>query len=148
MGALNEAIPEGSLVGIDTVSFIYHIEAVPSYGQIVGPFFEALEKGVFHGVTSVISLMEIAVRPLQLMRPEVADEYEVLLASFPHLTIVNVNRRIARRAAEFRAEYRLRPADSLQVATALVAGASHFLTNDRTIERVGSIGVLVIDDFR
>lgn len=85
MGALNEAIPEGSLVGIDTVSFIYHIEAVLPYGQVVGPFFEALDKGVFHGVTSVISLMEITVRPLQLARPEVADEYEALLASFPPL---------------------------------------------------------------
>ncbi|MGH2411222.1 MAG: type II toxin-antitoxin system VapC family toxin [Chloroflexota bacterium] len=148
MGGLSEAIPHGALVGIDTVSFIYHIEAVPSYAQIVRPFFELLEQGAFHGITSVISLMEIAVRPLQLMLPEVADDYEVLLANFPHLTVVGIDRRIARRAAELRAQYRLRPADSLHVATALEAGASHFVTNDRAIERVTNLRVLVIDDFR
>lgn len=60
--------------------------------------------------------MELAVRPLQLGRPDVADEYEVLVANFPHLTITDIERPTVRRAAELRARHGLRPADALQVA--------------------------------
>ena len=148
MGGLTEAIPHGTLVGIDTAAFIYQIEAAPPYSEIVAPFFAALARGAFRAVTSVISLMEIAVRPLQLQVPEVADDYELLLVTYPHLTVASIDRWIARQAAELRAQFRLRPADSLQVATAINAQASIFLTNDRTIERVQDIRVLLVDDFR
>ena len=119
MGELTDAIPRGSLVGIDTAVFIYQIEAAPTYRHVVGPFFAALARGEYRGVTSVIALMEIAVRPLQLERPEVADDYELLLVTYPHLTVTDIDRWIARRAAELRAQYRLRPADSLQAGETL-----------------------------
>lgn len=147
MGQLVAAIPPGSLVGVDTAAFIYHIEAAPKYQGAVQPFFEAVARGDFRAVTSVISLMEIAVRPLQLKQPEVADEYEVLLLTYPNLTVVDVDRHIARRAAELRARYRLRPADSLQVATGIEAGATAFVTNDQDLARLPDIQVLLIDSF-
>jgi predicted nucleic acid-binding protein len=148
VGQLTEAIPRGTLVGVDTAAFIYQIECSPVYGEVVGPFFAALARREFRAVTSVISLMEISVRPLRLERPEVADDYEILLLTYPNLVVVDVDRSIARRAAELRAQYRLHPADSLQVATALTAGATIFLTNDRTIERVQGIRVVIIDNHR
>jgi predicted nucleic acid-binding protein len=62
---------------------------------------------------------------------------------------MDVDRRIARHAAELRARYRrLRPADSLQVATALEAGAGFLLTNDRGLGIVPELRVLLVDDFR
>ena len=87
-------------------------------------------------------------RHANLQHPEVADDYALLLATYPHLTVIGIDRWIARQAAELRAQFRLRPADSLQVATAINAQASIFLTNDRTIERVQDIRVLLVDDFR
>jgi predicted nucleic acid-binding protein len=95
----------------------------------------------------VLTLMEIAVKPLQLGRPEVADEYDVLLATYPHLTVADIDRPIARRAAELRASYRLRPADAVQVGTCLHHGATAFLTNDRGLRRVGELELLLLDDF-
>lgn len=147
MGRLTDAFPLGALVGLDTMAFIYHIEQAPPYAAVVRPFFEALEQGALRAVTSVLTLMELAVRPLQMQRPEVADDYELLLVHFPNLTIVDVDRTITRRAAELRAAYRLRPADALQVGTALAAGAGSFVTNDRTLSRVEGLQIVLIDDY-
>jgi hypothetical protein len=38
-------------------------------------------------VSAVLTLMEIAVKPLHMGRPAVAEEYEVLLANSPNLVI-------------------------------------------------------------
>lgn len=147
MDGLGNSIPDGSLVGIDTSPFIYQLEASPKYFAIVDPFFRDLARGRFRAVTSTITLMEVAVRPLQLQRPEVADDYELLLINYPHLRVVDVDRDVARRAAELRARYRLRPADSLHLATALSVGATYFITNDRTRSTVGEIRILLVDNF-
>jgi len=91
--------------------------------------------------------MELTVRPWQLDRPAGAREYEALLAHFPHLTLADVTRDVARQAAQLRARYRLRPADALQVATALVHGATAFVTNDRLLTRLApALDVVVLDD--
>jgi predicted nucleic acid-binding protein len=148
MADLAAAIPRGALVGIDTVTFIYHLELAPTYRGIVRPFFTALERGTFQAVTSVMTLLEIAVRPLQLQRPDIADDYELLLLEYPNLRVCGIDSEIARRAAELRAQYRVDVADSLQLATALKAGASLFVTNDRRLARVSGIGVLLLDTFR
>ena len=49
--------------------------------------------------------------------------------------------------SQLRAQYRLRPADALQLATALLGGATLFVTNDRDLTRVTPIlPVLVLED--
>jgi predicted nucleic acid-binding protein len=89
-------------VGLDTSVFIYHIESAPRYAHLAGEVFNALASGAFLGVTSVLTLMELAVRPLQLGRGDIAGEYEFLLLNYPNLTILNQDRSIARRVAELR----------------------------------------------
>lgn len=138
---------EHRLIGLDTSVFIYHLEGVSRYAACAGVVFDELATGGFEGVSSVLTLMELAVRPLQLGRPEVADEYEVLLANYPHLTIAEIDRRTVRRAAELRARHGLRPADALQVAACLEHGATAFLTNDRDLRRVTETQVILLDDF-
>ncbi|HRT32117.1 MAG TPA: PIN domain-containing protein, partial [Anaerolineae bacterium] len=54
---------------------------------------------------------------------------------------------IAHQTAQLRAQYRLRPADALQLATALLGGATLFVTNDRDLTRVTPIlPVLALED--
>ena len=134
-------------IGLDTSVFIYHLEGVSRYAACTDVVFDDLAKGGFQGVTSVLTLMELAVRPLQLGRPEVADEYEVLLVNYPHLAVADIDRAIVRRAAELRARHGLRPADALQVAACLEHGASAFLTNDRDLRRVTETQVILLEDF-
>lgn len=135
------------VVGLDTCVFIYHFEAHPRYLPHTQRLLEGIQAGGWRAVTSVVTVMEVTVRPWQLERPAVARRYEALLAHFPHLTLADVTRDVARRAARLRATYRLRPADALQVATALVHGATAFLSNDRELTRLsGLLDVVLLDD--
>jgi predicted nucleic acid-binding protein len=144
---LAAALRRHERVGLDTPVFIYHIEGTARFAEPAGVVLDELAGGAFAGVTSVLTLMEIAVRPLQVGRPEVAEEYEVLLANYPNLAIAAIDRPTARRAAELRARHRLRPADALQLATCLERGATAFLTNDRELRRVSDLQVLILEDF-
>lgn len=147
-GGLAQQIPAGALVGIDTPAFIYELEGNPAYARAVRPFFAGLELGSIRGVTSVLTLMEVIVRPLQLHAFDVADSLESLLLAYPNLSVLDVTRSIVRRAAGLRARHRLRPMDSVQVATALEAGVAAFVTNDRGLQRVDEVPILLIDDYR
>ena len=64
-------------VGLDTSVFIYHIEGTARLAEPAGVALDGLAGGPFAGVTSVLTLMEIAVKPLQVARPDVAEEYEI-----------------------------------------------------------------------
>ncbi len=134
------------MVGLDTSAFIYHLEGASPYAECTSSVFDELACGSFRGVTSVLTLMELSVKPLQMGRSDVADEYEVLLVNFPNLLIVDLNRDTVRSAAELRANYRLWPADALQIAACPEAGATAFLTNDRVLRRVAELEVVLLED--
>lgn len=147
MGTIGSSLRCHDLVGLDTSVFIYHLESSAQYGTIAGTIMTDLMNGVFQGITSVLTLMEIAVQPLQLERPGIADRYGILLANYPNLTITNIDVHTARRAAELRAKHRLHPADSLQIASCLQHGATAFVTNDKRLRRLVKIDILLLDDF-
>jgi predicted nucleic acid-binding protein len=98
-------------------------------------------------MTSVLTLLEIAIKPLRLGRPEIADAYEALIGDITNLAIKNVDVRSARIGAELRATYGLRTPDSLQIAACVANGAEAFVTNDRRLRRVKEIDIVVLDDF-
>ena len=147
MEGITAALQTHRRVGIDTSVFIYHLEATSRYADCAASLFNGLAGGAFEGVTSILTLMELAVKPLKLGRPDVADEYEVILSNFPHLALLNLDRAVARGAAELRAAYRLRPADALQVSACVNGGATAFVSNDRDFRRVAEIEVLLLEDY-
>ena len=148
MGYLSERLAGHTAIGLDTSVFIYHLEAHPRYLPLTQELLSGVQAGQWPAITSTVTLMELTVRPWQLERPGVAREYEALLVHFPHLTLADVTRDVARRAAQLRAGYRLRPADALQVATALLYDATAFVTNDRPLARLASIlDIVILDDF-
>jgi predicted nucleic acid-binding protein len=63
------------------------------------------------------------------------------------VVIAALDRPAARRAAQLRAEHRLRPADALQVAACLEQGATAFLSNDRELRRISDLHVWMLKDF-
>ena len=98
-------------------------------------------------MTSILTLVELAVKPLRLGRPEVADAYELLVQDIDNLAVVELDARVGRIGAELRATHGLRTPDALHLAACLAHGAEFFLTNDRRLRRVTEIEVLVLDDF-
>ncbi|MEW6086237.1 MAG: PIN domain-containing protein [Chloroflexota bacterium] len=148
MDQLGKRLAKAKVIGLDTSIFIYLLEDNERYSPLTQFTFTGIEKGKWHGVTSAITLMEVTVRPWQLGRELAAREYEAVLAHFPNLSVVDVDRNVARAAAQLRARYNISPPDALQVAASLSFGAKAFLTNDRRLSRLEElIDVLVLDDF-
>ena len=148
MARLTKALKSHARIGLDTSVFIYHVEDHPRYRELTQEILGAVEDGRPSGVTSVVTLMELTVHAWREGRSAVARQYEALLVHFPHLLLAEVTRDVARRAAQLRARYDVRPADALQAATALVHGATAFITNDRRLSRLApTMDVLVLDDF-
>ena len=148
MGGLTEKLTGAGVVGLDTSIFIYHLESNPAYAALTKTVFENLEDGKFQGVTSTITLMELTVLPWRMGHENVACEYEAVLVNFPNLSIIDVDRDVARLAAKLRADYNVTPADALQVAVGLQAGAKTFLTNDKRLSALQAvIEILMLDDF-
>jgi predicted nucleic acid-binding protein len=148
MDELSKRLSKAKVIGLDTSVFIYFLENNPNYGPLAQITLNGIENGKWEGVTSTITLMEITVRPWQTGHEAIAREYEAVLVYFPNLTVVDVDRNVARTAAQLRAKYNVTPPDALQVAASLSYGAKAFLTNDRRLTRLQElIDVLVMDDF-
>jgi len=148
MERLIQKLTKAGSVGIDTPVFIYHIEAQEKYTVLTQKIFSSMENGKWQGITSAITLMEINVHPWRAGREDVARKYEALLVNFPHLEIVNIDRDVARVAAQLRARFDIRPPDALQVAASLTMGVRGFLTNDRRLSVLQSLtDIIVLDDY-
>jgi len=147
VGRINEQLAGHTVLGLDTSIFIYHVEAHPRYLPLTQELLAGVEAGWWMAITSTVTIMELTVRPWQVGRQDVAREYEALLVHFPHLTLADVTRDVARQAAQLRARYRLRPADALQVATALIHDATAFVTNDQSLVRVApTLDMIILDN--
>jgi predicted nucleic acid-binding protein len=115
---------------IDSSVWIYHFEQHAEFGAPAGRVIEGMEEGTYRGITSELTLLELTVRPLQLGRQDVADEYELLLNYFPNLELEPVSREILLDAATLRARHRLRTPDAILLSTAVHAQATAAVTND------------------
>lgn len=134
------------LIGLDTAVFIYHLEANPRYLPLTTAVLNAVQTGQCRAVTSVITLMELTVLPWRQARAAAARHYEALLINFPNLQLQDVNRDITRRAAQLRAQHNLRPADALHIATALILGATAWVSNDQQHGRIASLVEVILLD--
>jgi predicted nucleic acid-binding protein len=131
---------------IDTSVWIYHFEQHPELGAAAGRVIESLEEGEYRGVGSELTLLELTVRPLQLGRQDVADDYEVLLDYFPNFELEPISREILLEAAALRARQRLRTPDAIQIATGLRTGATLAVTNDEGWRNFPLIETLILTD--
>ena len=148
MANLEQQLAAHSIIGLDTSIFIYHFEAHPDYLPLTRRILKEVESGRRQAVTSTVTLMELTVLPWRINRPDIARQYEILLTNFPNLQIIEVSREVARRAAQLRAEFNIRPADALQVGTAFTNEATVWVSNDKKLRRLASIvDVVILDDF-
>ena len=147
MKRLQDFLKNHSVVGLDTSIFIYHLKDHPHYSSLTEIIFNTLEKGISRGVTSYLTLMEILVKPKTEGLLQVARDYEYYLTTFPNLTFCEMGLDVARKASDVRAAERMKAPDAIQLATAIVYGATAFLTNDRIFERVKGIDILILDKF-
>jgi predicted nucleic acid-binding protein len=148
MAGIEQQLAGHQIVGLDTAVFIYHLEAHPTYLPLTKTILQLVQSGQFTAIVSTVTIMELTVHPWRQQRADIARQYEAVLVHFPYLQIVDVTRDVARRAARLRATYNLRPADALQVATAVTHQATIWVSNDKKLKRLlPQLDVLILDDF-
>jgi predicted nucleic acid-binding protein len=138
----------GKVVGVDTAPFIYYMQSHTNYVDILHPFFQSVADGKISIVTSVITLTELLVQPLRKGETKLAEQCREMLFHTSGLTTIDPSVEIMEEAAKLRALYNIRAGDAIQLATAIKASASCFLTNDRQLQRASTIPVLVLDDLK
>ena len=147
MKRLQDFLKTHPVIGLDTSLFIYHLEDHPRYAPLTEIIFSALEKGANKGVSSYLTLMEILVKPNAEGLLQAARDYEYYLTTFPNLTFYEMGLEVAKKASDLRATERIKAPDAIQIATAILYGATAFLTNDKIFERIKGIDVLILDKF-
>lgn len=145
MKKLLDVLKRHPIIGLDTSIFIYHLEDNPRYSPLTEIIFSSIESKTSKGITSYLTLMEILTKPKAAGSLEVARDYEYYLTTFPNLTVKEMGLDVARKASGVRASDRLKAPDAIQIATALLYGATAFFTNDRVFERVKEIEVFILD---
>ena len=146
MDEFSKRLAKAKVIGLDTSVIVYFLENNPRYAPLAQITLKGIENGKWQGVTSTITLMEITVRPWQLENESAAREYEAILVHFPNLTIADVDRDVARAAAQLRAKYKVSPSDALQVAASVSFGANAFLTNDKRLIKLEEVVDIIVMD--
>jgi predicted nucleic acid-binding protein len=93
-------------------------------------------------------MTELLVQPYRTGNEALVNRYYALLTQYPHLEWVAPDLAVADAAAQIRARYRLRTPDSIQIATAMNAGATAFLSNDADLARVNEVKVAILGNLR
>ena len=137
----------GATVGLDTAPLIYFVERNPTYFEAVTPFFEALSAGNIQVITSVISLLEVLVHPIRDEDTVLVQRYRSILLNNSEIRTYSVTPEISEEAARIRAyNPGVQPPDAIHLATAVVAGARYFLTNDTALPELPNLQILAVDD--
>ena len=137
---------KGKVIGLDTMVFIYHFEENQIYSPLTFSIFDSLEKGNFNAVTSILTLLEILVKPKRENNSILTERYKILFETFPNLQVKELNENIADIASSLRANYNINTPDAIQVATSLEAQADTFITNDKTLKKITEIKVLLLSE--
>jgi predicted nucleic acid-binding protein len=131
LSSLLEAIAEGDRVLLDTTVLAAFLDATDATHPVARHVVnELVASGRNPAVVSMVTVMEILVRPMRATPP---GHHTVLafLRTHPNLTCVPVDLQVAQEAAHLRAERRFAPPDALIVGTGLAAQVRYLITNDR-----------------
>lgn len=134
-------------IGVDTAIFIYLIEEDPRFLPLVEPIFEDVAEGRREIVTSALTLLEVLVVPYRAGNAGLAKHYEELLSNSRGIAVMDLTRDQLRIAAQLRAATGVKTPDALQLAAALGAGCTTFVTNDRRIPAIRGMRVLQLGDY-
>lgn len=133
-------------ITLDTAPLIYFLEGDPSRGPHVASLLRRARDGSVSLAVSVLTETELLVQPIRA-QDEVRERAVRQLLDVPEIRVVEVSREIARIAADVRGRGRLRLADAVVVATAVVTGNRTVLGNDLDFRRAGDrIEYVHLDD--
>jgi predicted nucleic acid-binding protein len=93
--------------------------------------------------TSRLSRLECRMKPLRTGDSELLTLYDAFFAGV-ELELLDLSASVVDKATELRAMLNLKTPDALHLASGIIAGATAFLTGDRTLSRCAEIPVEVL----
>lgn len=115
------------MIYLDSCILIYALEDSGPRGDAVRRALAAVDSPV---ASSPLALQECLVGPLRDRNVEVRDPY---LALFDRIEIVDLDVAVFVRAAELRADFRLKTPDAVHLAAAQLSECTELWTNDKRL---------------
>ena len=134
-------------LGLDTAIFIYFIEEHPEFLRVIAPVFAAVAGARLEAVTSAVTLLETLVVPYRAGDAQLAEQYEIVLTRSRGVRLVDLDRPLLRSAAQLRAATSVKTPGALQLAAALRARCTAYLTNDRELPPIPGLRVLQLRNY-
>lgn len=136
----------GSKLYLDTAPFIYFLEKSSLYFDQIRDFFIACKNQGILLVTSAITIEEYCVFPLSQNDNQLVSNFDFFLKGM-NIEVVSVDKNIALKAAEIRANYKsFKALDALHLATAITSDCSVFVTNDKQLRQIQEISVCTMNN--
>lgn len=133
---------------LDSNIFIYTIEEYPVFSNVL----DRLEMGILNGkiqaLTSEVTLSEVLVKPIADGDVIKIQAYHRSMRNGNTFTVVPVDRSILIEAATVRANSNLKLPDAIHLATAILHGCTHFVTNDQHFKNYQSVKVLLLQELQ
>ncbi len=128
--SLGSVIKDGDRLLLDTTVLAAFLDASEATHPLAKHILnELIAPGRNPAVVSMVTVMEILVRPMK-MTPPGHRTVLAFLDAHPNLYCVPIDLQVAQDAARVRATTGLKPPDALIVATGLASEARHVVTND------------------
>ena len=132
---------------MDTALLVCLIEEHPRFLAPVRALFARAEAGEIDIVTSALTVLEVLVVPLRAGDHALAARYDALLTRSRGVRVVDLTRDQLRTAARLRAQCgTLRAPDALQLAAAVGARCTSFITTDRRMPTPDAVRVLQLSE--
>jgi uncharacterized protein len=129
-----------SLIYWDTMLFVYWLEAHPIFGLRTKEIWDKMLERGDNLCTSIFTIGEVLTGFYKRRDRDRASEAREMF-QLPEIRILPFSLDVMERYAQIRADQRLTPADAIHLATASVARANLFLTNDTTISKLTIPGI-------
>ena len=137
----------GRRVYFDTNAIIYFIEQSPPLYSVVLKIFKLIGSDDISALTSEFTLIEILLKPMRERQVALIQNIKDLLLDREFFTLTATCESLFIKAAETGAEHGLRPADAIQLASALENHCHYFVTNDARFKSVGGLEVVFLSDY-
>lgn len=133
-------------IGVDSNVVVYVLEGVEPWGPVARELLNRAESRTIAAALSVVGLAEVCAGPARRRDFALVERYAEALGSLPGLRIQPLTAEVAVDAAIIRGARGIALPDAIQLATARAAGATAFVTNDRSLRGSTTLEVVYLDD--
>ncbi len=100
---ISDALKGIRRLGVETAPYIYYVENHPVYADKVDAIFQIVESMTIEIKTSVITLSETLMKPIQSGDQLLTDSYRKLLTETNAISLISITPELAEKAAYLRA---------------------------------------------